>query len=135
MASTNAKARAARVLRDARFSVEDIQDLLSAGQSTVYDWLEREPREVKASVREALEREIEEREEVDDTSLLAAARVTASKLDQLALSTGQGDAQAFPALLKEYRSLVNVILGASESDREWLLAVFAPVGHSPQSES
>jgi hypothetical protein len=137
MATLRQKMNASRALADAGCKVALISELLGAGESTVYEWLEKVPPRDAPSVAQALDEEIASR---DDDSLehtfVALARAFALKLDRM-LSPGATatESMALQGSVKEYRSLVDQVLGPSKDDEEWLIQVYAKVGHSPNAGS
>lgn len=137
MATAREKMNAARILVDAGFKVAAVADLFGQAESTVYGWLEKVPPADRPSVAASLDEQISSREEDSvDRTFVALARATALKLDSmLSPSAAATEAMSLAPVLKEYRGLVNDILGPSKDDEEWLIGVFAKVGHAPDSVS
>lgn len=133
MASLREKMGAARALSDHGFKVAVVADLLGAGESTVYEWLEKVPAKELPSVAAAFDEELASRDDDSlDRTFVALARATAAKLDlMLSPRATATEAMSLAGVMKEYRSLVDQVLGPSKDDEEWLIQVYAKVGHSP----
>lgn len=131
MVSVGDRARASRVLRDSGFSVLAISELFSVEDKTVYAWLKMKAADDtdRVSVAADLDQRLASAEDRDDT-FVTLARALAQKLDKLIASDKGIDAATIPPLTKEFTSLVTRILGPSSDDKQWLVSVFAPVGHA-----
>lgn len=133
MSSAADRATAAQVLKDAGHDVGRIADLLGVSESQVYRYLSEFPRHdppSHPSASDQLERLLAG-QELDEFGefMAASARQAATKFDQMARSDKAQDGQNIPQLLKGLVDLVERIVGPSKADEEWLLGVFAPVGH------
>ena len=109
--------------------VDEIAELFSVDDSTVYRWLKDADRPAGQPAQEAIDRLLGEQtlDAVGDT-LAALARQLAVKIDKAATSDIAQDSIALPALTKELRGVITEIMGASADDKEWLSDLFGTVG-------
>ena len=136
MASLAEKATAARVLKDAGRTPEEIAELLSAGVSTVYRWLKDNPQPVPSTACEDLEALLATQDlDAQGRFNAGVARRLAQRLDNVAVSTKAADAMAMPQIAKELRAVVDEIMDVSSDDKEWLANVFTPVGNPKDGDT